>query len=205
MFKNVASQKIKLFAFDATTGLPKTGDAANITAYVSKDNGTVTILGDTSATEMSSTLAKGWYMFDLTQAETNGDSLLFTANSTTSNIVVTASEFSTLPPNFSSLVINSAGAVSIQSVLKKSAGLNNFHFLMTDSTAHNPATGKTVTATRVLDSGAFGAGTLSSVTEVAGGIYRVDLATGDMNGNVVTLKLSASGCDDLFITLTLEP
>ena len=72
--------------FDATTGLAKTGDAANITCYVSKDHGTPTALTDTSATEMSSSNAPGVYVFDLTQAETNADELTFTAKSTTSNI-----------------------------------------------------------------------------------------------------------------------
>ena len=83
MFKNVASQKLIVFAFDATTNIPKTGDAANITAYVSKDYGAATVLGDTTATELDATNAKGYYLFDLTQAETNADTLHFTAKSAT--------------------------------------------------------------------------------------------------------------------------
>jgi len=104
MFKNVASQKIKLFAFDSTTGVGKTGDAANLTAYVSKDNGTVTVLGDTSATEMDATNAKGWYLFDLTQAETNADSLLFSGKSSTSNIQVCGQIYETYPASFTAFV-----------------------------------------------------------------------------------------------------
>jgi len=88
LFKNVASQKFIVFAFDATTNVPKTGDAANITAYVSKDFGTVTVLGDTSATEMDATNAPGYYLFDATQGETNGDCLLVSAKSSTANIKV---------------------------------------------------------------------------------------------------------------------
>src|SRR5438105_13842570 len=91
MFKNVASQKLMVFAFDSTTNLPKSGDAGNITAYVSKDYGSVTVLGDSSATEMDATNAKGYYLFDLTQAETNADALLFSAKSSTASIVVIAS------------------------------------------------------------------------------------------------------------------
>jgi len=111
MFKNVASQKLTVFAFDSTTNLPKTGDAANITAYVDKDDGGVTVLGDTSATEKDSTNAKGYYIFDLTQAETNGDKLLFSAKSSTSNIVVIAvpAIVYTVPPNFTALSIDSSG------------------------------------------------------------------------------------------------
>lgn len=100
---------------------------------------------------------------------------------------------------------DSTGAVKIQTNLKKNQALSNYHFLMTDSTAHNPATGKTVTVTRAIDNGAFGAGTLGSVTEVANGLYRIDLPAADLNGNVVTLRMTASGCDDLIVTLILEP
>ena len=88
MFKNVASQKITVFAFDSTTNLPKSGDAANITAYLSKDFGTVTALTDTSATEMDATNAKGYYLFDISQTETNFDFGLISAKSSTANIVV---------------------------------------------------------------------------------------------------------------------
>ncbi|MDP2323530.1 MAG: hypothetical protein Q8N51_05815 [Gammaproteobacteria bacterium] len=104
-----------------------------------------------------------------------------------------------------SLLVDAAGAVPITTNLKKNQALANFHFLMTDSTTHNPATGKTVTVTRCIDGGAFGAGTLSAVTEVSNGMYRVDFAAADLNGNVVTLRATASGSDDLFVSLTLEP
>jgi hypothetical protein len=115
MFKNVAT-KIALFAFDTTTGTPKTGDAANITAYVSKDYGTVTVLADTSATEMDSTNAKGWYLFDVAQGETNADALLFTAKSSTANISVTGQYIFTTPNRFTTLVIDAAGLADANTV-----------------------------------------------------------------------------------------
>lgn len=96
--------------------------------------------------------------------------------------------------------VDANNSVKVQGVLKKNTALSNFHFLMTDSTTHNPATGKTVTATRCLDNGSFGGGTLGSITEVANGIYRLDLGAGDTNGNVVTFRFTASGCDDLLMT-----
>lgn len=204
MFKNVAT-KIALFAFDSTTNLPKTGDAANITAYVSKDYGTVTALADTSATELDATNAKGWYLFDVAQAEVNADFLLFTAKSTTANISLVARPIYTRPANFSSLVISAGGAVGINSNLKKNQALANFSFLMTDSTTHNPATGKTVTVTRKIDNGSHAALASPTVTEVANGEYRVDLGAADLNGNTVTLRATASGCDDLVMALILTP
>ena len=106
-----------------------------------------------------------------------------------------------------SLAVDASGNVTttVATRLKTNQTLNNYHFLMTDSTTHNPATGKTVTVTRAIDGGAFGAGTIGSVTEVANGLYRVDLPAADLNGSVVTLRMTASGCDDLFVSLVLEP
>lgn len=112
VFKNVTGQKLQIFAFDASTSLAKTGDAANITCYVSKDYGAVTVLGDTSATELSATNAPGWYGFDLTQAETNADALLFTGKSVTANIQIVGQPTFTVPPLFTTLAVSAAGLVT---------------------------------------------------------------------------------------------
>ena len=205
MLKNTASQKIALFAFDTSTGAPKTGDAGQLTAYVNKDYAGATVLGDTTATEISATNAPGWYIFDLTQAETNADALLFSGKSSTGSVTVVGQLVFTRPANFTALAIDSSGNVKIQTVMKKNQARANYPFLMTDSTNHNPATGKAVTVTRVLDSGSFGAGTIGSVTEIAYGLYRVDLPAADLNADVVTLRMTASGCDDLQVTLLMEP
>lgn len=113
MFKNTASQKLTVFCFDSTTNLPKTGDAANLTAYRSLDDGTVTVLADTSATEKDATNAKGYYDFDLSQAETNADKIVFTCKSATANIVCICSPdvVYTLPANFTTLAIASSTGV----------------------------------------------------------------------------------------------
>lgn len=97
------------------------------------------------------------------------------------------------------------GNVPIASGIKKNTALNDFEFLMTDSTNHNPVTGKTVTVTRSIDNGAFAAGTLSAVTEIANGIYSVNFGAGDLNGNVITLQATASGCDTSFVTIVTDP
>lgn len=247
MFKNVASQKIEVFAFDYTTGAPKTGDSANITVYVSKDGGAVTALTDTSATEMSSTNAPGWYQFDVSQTESNADMLLFTGKSSTANVSVVGVRILTRPNRFTTTVIDSAGlvdanvvklgptgsgtaqtardigasvllsvgtgtgqvnlssgAVPVKGNIKKNTALAAFPFMMTDSTNHAPATGKTVTVTRSIDGGAFGAGTLSAVTEVGVGIYTVDFGAGDLNGNSIILRATATACDDTFERITTQ-
>lgn len=84
MIKNTADQKWIVFAFDATTGLAKTGDAAQITANLRKDYGGAAAITDTNPTE----LEDGFYAFDMAQAETNADHLLICPASSTANIVV---------------------------------------------------------------------------------------------------------------------
>lgn len=247
MFKNVASQKIEVFAFDYTTGAPKTGDGANITVYVSKDGGAVTALTDTTATEISSTNAPGWYQFDVSQAESNADMLLFTGKSSTANVSIVGGRILTRPNRFTTMVVDAAGlvdanavklgptgsgtaltardigasvllsvgtgtgqvnlssgAVPVKGNIKKNTALAGFTFMMTDNTGHAPAPTKTVTVTRSIDGGAFGAGTLSAVTEVGVGIYSVDFGAGDLNGNCIILRATATDCDDTFERLITQ-
>jgi hypothetical protein len=120
MIKNTAGQKYRVFAFDATTGLPKTGDAANITCAISKDFGAFADLADTSATEEDSTKAKGYYLFDAAQTETNADDIGVTGRSSTSNIVVVGApaRIVTVPAGFGDLTIaNNAVAANVTRLL----------------------------------------------------------------------------------------
>src|SRR5688572_10236120 len=84
MIRNQAGQSIRVFAFTLATGAPATGDAANITCKVSKDNGTAAALTDINPTETED----GYYLFSLTQAETNADTLDFYPESSTSGVQV---------------------------------------------------------------------------------------------------------------------
>lgn len=115
MFKNIASQKLTVYVFDSLTNLPKTGDAGNLTAYRDLDDGGVTVLTDTSATEKDSTNAKGFYIFDLSQVETNGDKIMFSCKSSTANMVCLAmpAVVYTTPPNFSTTSIDSSGRMDL--------------------------------------------------------------------------------------------
>jgi hypothetical protein len=87
MIKN-GGGKIAIFAFDTANNVPKTGDAANLTAYVSKDGGAPVALTDTSATELDATNAKGVYIFDVTTGESNADLCVFTGKSSTANVQI---------------------------------------------------------------------------------------------------------------------
>lgn len=84
MLKNVAGQKWVVFAFDITDGSAKTGDAANITANLRIDGGGANAVDDTNPSE----LEDGYYVFDISQDESNGDMILICPASSTANIQV---------------------------------------------------------------------------------------------------------------------
>ena len=84
MQKNTAGQKWIVYAWDTTDLSPKTGDASNITANLRIDGAAANPIDDTNPTE----LEDGYYVFDITQAESNGDLLLIAPASSTGNIQV---------------------------------------------------------------------------------------------------------------------
>jgi len=88
VFKNVASQKVAVFAWDNAAGAAKTGDAANISAQISKDGAATAATDDVAPTELDSTDAPGIYIFDMTQAETNADLVVIAPVSSTGDIVL---------------------------------------------------------------------------------------------------------------------
>ena len=84
MYRNVAGQKWVVFAFDRQTSVPKTGDAANITANIRIDGGTANPIDDLNPAELEG----GYYIFDITQVETNGELVSIHPSSTTAYIQV---------------------------------------------------------------------------------------------------------------------
>lgn len=88
LYKNVASQKLAVFAWNALADAPKTGDAANITAQISKDGGAAAATNDLNPTELDATNHKGIYIFDMAQAETNADMIVVSPVSATAGVVI---------------------------------------------------------------------------------------------------------------------
>lgn len=84
LYKNVASQKVIVFAASRTTGLPSTGIAATITGTISKDGAAGASTNDVNPTEIGG----GLYAFDLTQAETNADLVALYSASSTADVVL---------------------------------------------------------------------------------------------------------------------
>jgi hypothetical protein len=88
--------------------------------------------------------------------------------------------------------------------IKKNTALANFEFFMRDSVDHvTGKTGLTVVEEVSIDGAAFVALT-NTFAEVANGIYKINLAAADVNGDVITLKFTASGADATFITIKTE-
>jgi hypothetical protein len=204
MFKNTSSQKIAVFAFDTTSGAAKTGDSANISAYVSKDWGSVTQLGDTSATEMDSTNAKGWYLFDLTQGETNADALLFTGKSSTSNISIVGQLIFTRPANFTTMSIDGNGRVDVIKIAGTtqtardigtsvliSSGSGTGQLDVTSGVVKANATqwlGGTIPAVNVTGVPLVDLKyTLGTISPATAGSVRADSVTGNVGGSVASL------------------
>lgn len=119
MQKNVAGQKWVVFAFQdeggANPGEPVTGDAANITANLRLDGGAANAVDDTNPTE----LEDGYYIFDLTQAETNAENIVICPASSTANVNVIGCPAAvyTTPANFPDLsVAATTGRVDVASI-----------------------------------------------------------------------------------------
>ena len=214
MLKNVASQKIAVWAWDRVNGVPKAGDAANITAQISKDGGASAASDDANPTELDATNHPGVYEFDLTQAETNADQMCFTPISVTANIVFDPKTVLIYPKEamrgtdsaaLASALATVAGYVDTEvaaikaktdllpSGVAKNVALSNFPFKMVDATDFaTPETGLTVTATISKDGAAFGACT-NAAAEIANGWYKINLTQAEMNADVIALKFSAAG------------
>ena len=97
-------------------------------------------------------------------------------------------------------VVSAGGSYGI----KKNTAKNAFPFLMTNATTHVPMTGLTVTAQRSIDGGAFAA-CANAVTEVASGVYKINLAAADLNGDAIVLKFTATGADQTTMTIITSP
>jgi hypothetical protein len=83
MKKNVASQKVVVYAYDSVTGAAKASDSGNFTDTVSKDGASFSG-GGGSYVE----IGNGYYTYAPTQAETNCDIFILHTTSSTASIEV---------------------------------------------------------------------------------------------------------------------
>lgn len=86
MYKNTDGQVVIFEAFTASTLAPKTGDAANITCYLSKDGGELVASTNACTELLAGATPLGSYVLALTQEETNCDVLHLLPTTVTSGV-----------------------------------------------------------------------------------------------------------------------
>jgi len=208
--KGSVDRSVLLRIVDSVDGTPETGvvfNTSGIDLWYRREGAARTAVTEATLAALTTAhsdggflhVSDGYYRFDLPDAAFATGANYVDVGGTVTGMVVVGGRVRLVDFDLES------ASVPMQTVMKKNQALNNFHFLMTDDTNHNPVTGKTVTATRLLDNGTFGAGTLGSVTEVGNGVYRIDIPAADRNANVATYRFTAAGSDDLFVTHVLEP
>jgi hypothetical protein len=195
MFKNVANQKIVFYAHDLAANTPKTGDAANLTAYVSKDGGAPVARAATSATELDAVFAKGVYAFDVTAAESNGDVLVFSANSATANVQLDPLIVCTVPANFTLLAIDSNGRLDLGRWLGVAPlALTNQRVDVTVGVLQANVVSATAIASDAITATKLADGSLTAAKFAAGAF--------DAVWSVATRTLSAAGVQAIWDVLT---
>lgn len=214
-------------AFDAVTGLAQAGGANTITlqsiASASNDlylNQSIYIPSGTGAgqrrritayngTTKVATVSSNWIINpDNTSAYMiyEGNQVSVDINTDKTGYAIGAGGI--VPTSFAAGAIDAASLSADATTeitagirIKKNTALANFMFLMVDSTDHiTPKTGLTITATRSIDGAVFAA-CVNSATEVANGMYKINLAATDLNGDVITLRFTGTGADARLITI----
>lgn len=111
MEKNVPGQKWRVYLFDSTTLLPVTGDSANITAQIIRDDGELEDLqGGANPVE----IINGYYEFDVSAVESTGKEIIIFPKSSTSAIFVckgVPEMHVTQAPNISDLTVTEDGKI----------------------------------------------------------------------------------------------
>jgi len=105
IYKNTSGQKVAVYAWNKATGNPQTGDASNITGQISIDGAASASTNDTNPTELDSTNHAGVYIFDLSQAESNGDIIVLTPSSSTPNVTFTPANLILFTEDYSFLTL----------------------------------------------------------------------------------------------------
>lgn len=95
-------------------------------------------------------------------------------------------------------------AIAADQKPKKNAALSNIGIYLVSSTDHvTPVTGISPTVEIAQDGGAFAAMDGSSaIAEVSDGLYQLDLVAGDMNADVVIIKVTGTGADPALLSIS---
>lgn len=188
--------KNTLTTFTASFGLSKTGKTVTVSILDDDGNNVATGFSANPVVE----LGNGTYGVSIT-FEDNITGYIRWNNTTDSVLLFDAiCVFDEFITNISTILTNTN---KIPPRIRKNTSLSNFMFLLTDSTTHLPKTGVSVTAQRVIDGGSF-ASCANAVSEVGNGVYRIDLAASDTNGDSITFRFTGTETDDCLISVITQ-
>ena len=101
-------------------------------------------------------------------------------------------------------VVSNVNIASQQIYVKKNAALNGFMFLMLSSTDHvTPKTGLTITSQVSINGAGFNA-TVNNATEIGQGVYTINLAAADTNGQTLMFLFTSAGADNRYIEVITQ-
>ena len=196
--KNVAGQLI-FFGLNQSNGAPRIGAVFTSSAWVTVDGG-----AQAGFAGVFAELGHGQYSYAPTQAETNGSAVSLQMVVSGANALNVSLFTDNIDP-VSGLVSTSVGAVQgAASNIKKNQTLNNFKFVMINSATNQPLTGAAVSGFRSIDGNPF-APCAGSVSEIGNGWYTINLFASDLNGNVISLNLTALNANPTNIELITQP
>ena len=160
---------------------------------------------------------KGWYGVPLDTTDTNTLGRLMVAIHESGALPVWR-EFMVIPANEYDSLVSGSDNLQVETIefdssldftatmkgifgVPKNVALSNFSFLMVLSSDHvTPATSKVITAQISQDGGAF-ASCSNAVSEVANGVYKINLTQAEMNADVIVLKFTNDDCDQRTVTI----
>jgi hypothetical protein len=178
-----------------------------VVVHLSKTSGlTMTAFGTAhggSPAGQAVELTAGWYYFPLDVVDTNSaGALAYNCTAGAGGPVDFCDQVQTQV--LSDFALNANGQAFVASNIKQNQAFNGFPFVMTSATTHAPQPGLTVTAQRSLGGAGFGVCT-NAPTELTNGIYVINLSAADLNANVVMLRFTATGADDINVQLITQP
>lgn len=149
-----------------------------------------------------------FYKYQLLKIESGtgaGQSRMITAYVGSTKVATTSPNWATNPDNTSVFTILSSGVLAATAPgndgLEKNVAFPNFEFMMYDEDDHlTGKTGLSITAQRSIDGGAYAA-CANSPAEVSDGLYKIDFAAADLNGDSITFRFTATGADPTVISV----
>jgi hypothetical protein len=183
--------------------------AQTVTVSICKSGGTFGApSGGATATEISA----GFYKIQLSSTDTSGlGDLAYSCTAgaggpaTWTDQIVTQT-YGAATSGGAQLALDANNRVLVSSNLKQNAACNAFPFSLTISGQPAPGLANTLTIQRSLGAGGFGPiANPGSVVDLGGGDYTVNLAASDLNAPTVSLLITSTTADTVFINIITNP